>query len=261
MSRRPIVAANWKMNKTPRETASFLETFFPTLAPDVAAACETVVVPPFTSIPAAAWAVSEAGRSDLGVGAQNLHPEPNGAYTGEVAAAFLSELRVSHVVLGHSERRQYFAETDAFINRKVLAALGAGFVPILCIGETLEERDAGRLEEVCRTQLRGGLAGVDPAQAYRVVIAYEPVWAIGTGRTATPAQAQEAHAFVRGVLLDLFGAETAQRIRIQYGGSMKPDNSAELMAQPDVDGGLIGGASLQPESFLSIVKAAAASVS
>lgn len=257
MSRRPIVAANWKMNKTPAETAEFFSAFLPKFG----ASCgsDAVIVPPFTSIPAAAEALS--GNSVVGLGAQNMHHEANGAFTGEISAGMLTALNVGYVVLGHSERRAIFGETDAFINQKVLVALQTGLTPILCIGETLEERDAGKLEEVCRTQLEGGLANVPAAQQAKIVIAYEPVWAIGTGRTASPEQAQEAHAFVRGVLAELFGAEDAAKVRIQYGGSMKPGNAAELMAQPDVDGGLVGGASLEADSFYEIVAAAAASVS
>ena len=256
-SRRPIVAANWKMNKTRPEAAAFLRSFLPLFGSSCAS--DVVIVPPFTSIPKASEFL--AGHPLVGLGAQNMHHEASGAFTGEIGAPFLAELGVTHVVLGHSERRQYFGESDVFINKKVLATLAAGFTPILCIGETLDERDAGKLETVCRTQLQGGLAGVSPEQATRIVIAYEPVWAIGTGRTASPAQAQEAHAFVRSVLAEVFDGTIAQGIRIQYGGSMKPDNAVELMAQPDVDGGLIGGASLQPESFFAIVSAAAASVS
>jgi triosephosphate isomerase len=255
-TRRPIVAANWKMNKTRPEAAAFLRSFVAMFGSSCAS--DVVIVPPFTSIPKASEFL--AGHPLIGLGAQNLYPESNGAFTGEIGAPFLLELGVTHVVLGHSERRQYFAESDAFINKKVLATLAAGMTPILCIGETLEQRDANQLETVCRTQLQGGLANVGPADAAKVVIAYEPVWAIGTGRTASPAQAQDAHAFVRGVLKELFGTTVADQIRIQYGGSMKADNAAELMAQPDVDGGLVGGASLQPESFFAIVSAAAASV-
>lgn len=252
--RRPILAANWKMNKTPSQTAAFFQGFLPRFGPSCAA--EVVVVPPFTSLPAAAEAL--AGQSLVGLGAQNVHPEPNGAYTGEVSLEFLKELGVRYVVLGHSERRQYFGETDLFINQKVRATLKAGMTPILCIGETLEQRDAGKLTDVCRTQLRGGLAGLAPTEADKVVVAYEPIWAIGTGRTATPAQAQEAHSFVRSVLGEIFGGVGAQHVRIQYGGSMKPENAAELMAQPDVDGGLVGGASLDPDSFYRMVEAVAA---
>lgn len=253
-SRRPIVAANWKMNKTPSQTAAFFQAFLPKFGP--ACAAEVVIIPPFTSLPKASEALS--GNPVVGLGAQNVHHEANGAFTGEVSLEFLKELNVGYVVLGHSERRQYFGETDAFINRKVLATLGAGLTPILCIGETLDQRDAGQLETVCRTQLQGGLAGIGAADAARVVVAYEPIWAIGTGRTATPAQAQEAHAFARSVLVEIFGVSGGGQVRIQYGGSMKPDNAAELMAQPDVDGGLVGGASLDPESFYRIAEAAAA---
>ncbi len=255
-TRRPIVAANWKMNKTPAETEAFLSVFLPKFG----ASCgsDAVIIPPFTSIAAAAGSL--AGSSVVGLGAQNMHPEANGAFTGEVSADFLKALHVGYVVLGHSERRQLFGETDAFINQKVLAALNAGLLPILCIGETLEERDGGQLETVCRTQLEGGLTGVPVERLPEIVIAYEPVWAIGTGRTASPEQAQEAHAFVRSVLANLYDADTATNVRIQYGGSMKPGNAAELMAQPDVDGGLVGGASLEADSFFEIVKSAADSV-
>lgn len=253
-ARRPIVAANWKMNKTPSQTAAFFQSFLPRFGQSCAS--DVVVVPPFTSIPKAAESL--AGHAVVKLGAQNVHPAASGAYTGEVSLDFLKELAVTYVVLGHSERRQYFGETDAFINQKVLATLKAGLTPILCIGETLEQRDAGQLETVCRTQLKGGLASLASGDAAKIVVAYEPVWAIGTGRTATPAQAQEAHAFVRSVLVEVFGAEGAQQVRIQYGGSMKADNAAELMAQPDVDGGLVGGAALDPDSFFRIVEAAAA---
>lgn len=256
MSRRPIVAANWKMNKTPAETTEFFNAFLPKFGDSCGS--DAVIIPPFVDISAAAEALS--GNSVVGLGAQNMHNEANGAFTGEVSAGMLNALNVGYVVLGHSERRAIFGETDAFINQKVLAALEAGLTPILCIGETLEERDAGKLEEVCRTQLEGGLANVPADQQAKIVIAYEPVWAIGTGRTATPEQAQEAHAFVRSVLGELFGDNAAQ-VRIQYGGSMKPGNAAELMSQPDVDGGLVGGASLEADSFYEIVAAAEASVS
>ncbi len=254
--RRPIVAANWKMNKTPAQTQEFLQGFLPKFGS--ACGSDAVIIPPFTSIPAGAQLL--AGNSLVGLGAQNMHPESSGAFTGEVSAEFLRQLDVGYVVLGHSERRQLFGETDAFINQKVLAAFNAGLTPILCIGETLQERDAGQLESVCRTQLEGGLANVPADRISGVVIAYEPVWAIGTGRTATPEQAQDAHAFVRSVLANLYGADRAAEVRIQYGGSMKPGNAAELMAQPDVDGGLVGGASLEAGSFFEIVAAAAASV-
>lgn len=256
-NRRPIVAANWKMNKTPAETTEFFNAFLPKFGDSCAS--DAVIVPPFTGIPAAAEALS--GNSVVGLGAQNMHNETSGAFTGEISAAFLNALNVGYVILGHSERRAIFGETDDFINAKVLAALEAGLTPILCIGETLDERKSGKLEEVCRTQLEGGLANVPADQRTKIVIAYEPVWAIGTGEVATPDQAQEAHAFSRSVIGEVFGADCAAAIRIQYGGSMKPGNAAELMAQPDVDGGLVGGASLDPDSFFEIVTAAADSVS
>tara|TARA_R110002096_G_scaffold54517_17_gene140637 strand:+ start:10155 stop:10892 length:738 start_codon:yes stop_codon:yes gene_type:complete len=244
------------MNKTPAQTEEFLSAFLPKFGNSCGS--DAVIVPPFTSIPAAAQAL--AGNTVVGLGAQNMHNEANGAYTGEVSAEFLNALNVQYVVLGHSERRQIFGETDAFINQKVHTALGANLIPILCIGETLEERDAGKLEAVCQTQIEGGLAGVAADKVGDIVIAYEPVWAIGTGRTATPEQAQEAHAFVRSVVATTFGADAAAKVRIQYGGSMKPGNAAELMAQPDVDGGLVGGASLEADSFFEIVSAAEQSV-
>lgn len=254
--RRPIVAANWKMNKTPAEACDFLKSFLTLFGGSYAS--DVVIVPPFTSIPHS-WELVK-GNPVVTLGAQNMHPKTDGAFTGEVSPLFLKALGVSWVVLGHSERRAIFGETDAFINQKVVSALANGLKPILCIGETLDERDAGKLQEVVSTQLKGGLAGISAAQMPDVVLAYEPVWAIGTGRTATPEQAQEAHAFVRSVLGEMFGAGTADLVRIQYGGSMKPDNAVALMAQPDVDGGLIGGASLKPDSFFDIVKAAADSV-
>jgi len=252
MTRKPIIAANWKMNKTPSETGDFFEAFLP-LFPE-AVAVDIVVAPPFVSIPAAA---SEAGGSEaVSLAAQNMSHEASGAFTGEVSAAMLNELGVAYVILGHSERRTLYGEDDAVINRKVHAALAAGLCPILCIGESLEERDAGRLESVLTGQLEGSLAGIDAAQLAGIVLAYEPVWAIGTGRTASPEQAQEAHAYVRSVLARLFGDEAAAAVRIQYGGSAKPDNAGELIAQPDIDGFLVGGASLDPESFAAIVRSA-----
>jgi len=256
-SRRPIVAANWKMNMTPSETATFLEAFLAKFGPTCGS--DVVIIPPFTSLPKAAEYLN--GNPNVALGAQNMHFEASGAFTGEVSAAFLNEIGVEYVVLGHSERRQIFGETDEIINKKVLAALEAKLRPILCIGETLEERDGGKLEEVVNTQLTGGLANVPDIEMAQLVIAYEPVWAIGTGRTASPEQAQEAQAYVRNVLTSIYNEHTAAAVRIQYGGSMKPGNAPELMAQEDVDGGLVGGASLEPDSFYGIVEAAAASIS
>lgn len=251
--RKPIVAANWKMNNPPAETDKFLRAFLRLLP----AKCpvQVVIVPPFVSLAAAQNAML-GSRSDVAeLGAQNMSQHPSGAYTGEISAMMLKECGVRHVVLGHSERRAMYGETNAIVNAKVLAALEARMHPILCIGETLEERDAGKINEVLETQLRESLAEVGSHRMLNIVIAYEPVWAIGTGRTASPEQAQEAHAFIRGVLGNIFDADTASKIRIQYGGSVKPNNMAELIAQPDVDGALVGGASLESGSFYEIVKA------
>jgi triosephosphate isomerase len=193
--------------------------------------------------------------SAVAVGAQNAHWEPSGAYTGEVAVDMLKALGCAYVILGHSERRAYFAESDEIVNRKVKAVLAAGLTPIVCVGETLEQREAEQTNDVVRTQVTGSLADLG-ADLEKVVIAYEPVWAIGTGRTASPEQAQEVHAFIRGVLAEMASGDVAQAIRIQYGGSMKPSNATELLAQPDIDGGLIGGAALEAGSFVEIVRAA-----
>lgn len=252
MSRKPIIAANWKMNVGPAEAAAFIKEFLP-LVKDVNGACDIVIVPPFVSLPA----VSEGlkGNTSVGLGAQTVSEYNNGAYTGETSASMLKELSAGYVVLGHSERRQYFGETDEIINTKVKKALSEGLIPLFCIGETLEERDGGKLESVLERQVVKGMEGLSNEDASTTVIAYEPVWAIGTGRTATAEQAQEAHAFIRSVLLKTFGQEVADKVRIQYGGSVKPGNTAELMAQPDIDGALVGGASLEPVSFSQIVLA------
>ena len=250
--RKPIVAANWKMHKTPSETVDFLRDF--AVLARTEDRVDIVVAPPYVSLAAAAGALTQ--HDSIKLAAQNMHHEPSGAFTGEISPLMLREMLISYVILGHSERRSLFGETDAVINRKVLAAHHYHLRPILCVGETLPERDAGRLEEVLTTQLRGGLAGVPAEHAVNTVLAYEPVWAIGTGRTATAAQAQEAHAFIRSVLAALYDAETARRVRIQYGGSVKPGNMAELAEQPDVDGALVGGASLESGSFWEICRAA-----
>lgn len=214
---------------------------------------EVVLCPPFTALESVAGILKD---SSVLLGAQNMHPAAGGAYTGEVSAQMLRYFHVSHVILGHSERREYFAESDAFINEKVLGALRNDLKPILCVGETLEQRERGDTLGVVDAQVRGGLRQVTSEEAESLVIAYEPVWAIGTGKTATPQMAQEVHASIRGILADLFGSGPAEKIRIQYGGSMKPGNAGELLLQPDIDGGLIGGASLQVESFNGIVEAA-----
>ena len=215
---------------------------------------DVVIVPPFTAIAKVTEAVGNA--QNVKVGAQNMYWEKNGAFTGEISAALLRDLFVHFVVLGHSERRTLFGETDEMVNRKVRAAHDAKLRPIVCVGETLEQRDKGNVEKVLSTQLRGSLAGLSPKELQETVIAYEPVWAIGTGRNATPAQAQEAHAFIRSTLREMADDATAERVRIQYGGSVKPENARELMSQPDIDGALVGGASLDARSFAQIVKAA-----
>lgn len=249
MTRKVIVAGNWKMNKTAAEGAALIQALKP-LAADVTAA-EVVVCPPFTTL----GAVVEACRgSNIKVGAQNIHWAESGAFTGEISGAMLREAGVEYVIIGHSERRQYFGETDATVNARLMAALKAGLKPIVCIGETLEERESGRTEAVLGTQLAEGLKGIDAATAATLVLAYEPVWAIGTGKTATPEMAQETHAFIRRTLKALFGAAAADAVRIQYGGSMKPDNAEALVGQADIDGGLIGGAALKADSFAALVK-------
>ena len=248
--RRKIVAGNWKMNKTPAEAKVLAKEIADALG---SAPCpvEVVVCPPFIDLPAVTETLA---GTQIGVGAQNMHDQPKGAFTGEVAANMLQEVGVKYVILGHSERRTYFADTDATVNAKTKAALAAGFTPIVCVGETLEQREAGKTADVVAGQVRGSLADLG-ADLSKVVIAYEPVWAIGTGKTATPAQAQEVHALIRRTLAEMSDGATANAIRIQYGGSMKPENAAELMAEPDIDGGLIGGAALKADSFLAIVKA------
>jgi len=237
---------------TVSETESFLEDF--RLDVEDVNGVEIVIAPPFTAI--AKMSELLGGSQKIRLGAQNMYFEASGAYTGEISAAMLRELFVRHVILGHSERRQIFGETDALINKKVHAALASELKPILCVGETLEERDSGQEKLVLETQLKGSLAGVSAEQMLDVVVAYEPVWAIGTGRNASPEQAQEAHAHVRSVLASLTNAETADKVRIQYGGSVKPANAAVLLGQPDIDGALVGGAALESRSFSEIVKAA-----
>ncbi|MGZ4481518.1 MAG: triose-phosphate isomerase [Gaiellales bacterium] len=241
MSRRPFIAGNWKMHKTASETGPFLRRLMPRLPGRV----DVAVCVPFTSL---APAVDAARGGALKVYAQNMHQAPQGAFTGEVSAAMLLDLGVDGVLLGHSERRQYFNETDRALGEKVDAALDAGLEVILAVGETEQERESGATNDVLARQVT---LACDPVRGRSITIAYEPVWAIGTGRTATPQMAQDAHAFIRSLL------PNGRDIRIQYGGSMKPDNAAELLAQPDVDGGLIGGACLEVESFVAILEAAA----
>jgi triosephosphate isomerase (TIM) len=246
--RTPYIAANWKMHKTIAEAAEFVDALLPRIA---ATQHDVVICPSFLAL---SEVIERSRGSAVRVAAQNMHEEESGAFTGEVSAPMLVELDVDAVVLGHSERRQYFAETDEALARKVPAALAAGLEPILCIGESEEARDAGQTKGVLERQLQADLAKVEPARLPEVVIAYEPIWAIGTGRTATPEQAQETIAFIRDMLRERGGA--GDSVRILYGGSVKPSNAAELMAQPDIDGALVGGASLDPEDFAAIVEAA-----
>lgn len=253
MHRKKLIAGNWKMNKTAPDAVALASEIVQEAGRrnDV----DIVVCPPFTALEGAARALD---GSLVKLGAQNLHPEPSGAFTGEVSAPMLRALFVTHVIVGHSERRTLFGETDAFVNRKILTALRHQLRPILCVGETLAERDAGATLKVVQVQVERGLEGVAKDQAPSIVLAYEPVWAIGTGRVATAEQAQEVHGFIRGLLVKLFTEPVAEKVRILYGGSMKPANAPELLRQKDVDGGLIGGASLEARSFLELVQAAAA---
>ncbi len=250
MSRKVIIAGNWKMNMTAAEGKVLVEDLKKLVADVPASKVDIVVCPPFTTIAAAAEAVK---GSNVRLGAQNIHWAANGAFTGEISAAMLKELGVEYVIIGHSERRQYFGETDATVNQRLKAALAAGIIPIVCVGELLEEREGGHTEKVLFTQLEGGLAGISKEDMAKVVIAYEPVWAIGTGKTATPELAEETHNFIRVTLNDMFGKEIGEGVRIQYGGSMKADNAKELVAQRNIDGGLIGGAALKADSFSALI--------
>ena len=244
----PLIAGNWKMFKTVHEAVAFAKEF-KSIVKDVVAV-DIVVAPPFTAV----HAVAEALRaSNVAVAAQDLYWEREGAFTGEVSAAMVRESGAEYVIVGHSERRRFFGETDVTVNRKIGAALAADLTPIVCIGETLEEREAGSTLAVLDRQLKDGLDAISPDQIVELVIAYEPVWAIGTGRTATTAQAQEAHGHIRSRLRQWFGASAAERCRILYGGSVKPDNIIELVRETDVDGALVGGASLDVRSFGEIV--------
>ena len=246
--RRPLIAGNWKMFKTVQEAFVFAKELRP-LVKDIADV-EIVVGPPFLAVHTVAEALRNA---NVGVAAQDLYWEREGAFTGEVSAAMIKEAGAEYVIIGHSERRRLFAETDATVNRKLTAAIGAGLCPIVCIGETLEEREGQETLAILDRQIKFGLDAITAEQVAELVIAYEPVWAIGTGKTATAAQAQEAHAHIRARLRQWFGADAAERCHVLYGGSVKPDNIAELMREPDVDGALVGGASLDVRSFADIV--------
>jgi triosephosphate isomerase (TIM) len=247
--RTKLIAANWKMNKTPDETLAFFREFLPLVAGHTRD--EIVVCPPYTD---AAAAIEAAAGSGIAIGVQNVHWKADGAYTGEISAPMLLCLGVTHVIVGHSERRQYFGETDDTVNLRLKTALEAGLTPICCVGEVLEEREAGITEDVLRRQCVRAFHAVSVKKAAKLVVAYEPVWAIGTGKTATPELAAEAHSVIRSEATEVFGEEFAAKLRILYGGSVKPDNASTLMAQEEIDGALVGGASLDPKSFAGIVK-------
>lgn len=248
MARTPIIAGNWKMHCTRAEAEDLARGVVSAVAST--SGVEVVLCPPFTSLNRVAQSIA---GSRVKLGAQNCHFEEKGAFTGEISVPMLKDVGVEYVIIGHSERRQYFAETDAAINRKAQTLFAYGLTPIICVGETLEEREAGRTADVVSAQVRGCLAGLPADKVAASVVAYEPVWAIGTGRTATKEQAQEVHALIRQLVAQLFTADVAASLRIQYGGSVKPDNAAELMSQPDIDGALVGGAALKADSFAGIV--------
>jgi triosephosphate isomerase len=247
--RKKLIAANWKMYKTPDQTREFFREFLPMVSGHDRD--EIVVCPPDIDLPAA---LESANGSNLSIGAQNVHWKAEGAFTGETSAPMLLALGVTHVIVGHSERRQYFCETDDTVNLRLKAALEAGLTPICCVGEVLEEREAGSTDDVLRRQCVRAFHAVSSKKASKLVVAYEPVWAIGTGKTATPEMAAEAHAVIRREAAEIFGEEFASRLRILYGGSVKPENASALMAQEEIDGALVGGASLHPKSFAAIVK-------
>ena len=249
--RKTIIAGNWKMNKTLSETKAFAEELKPQLGKHKW--CEVVLCVPYVNIPAAVRLFKD---TRVAIGAENLHFENSGAFTGEVSADMLKEVGVKYVIIGHSERREYYNETDFTVNKKVKAALAAGLHPIICVGESLEQRELGVTSELISYQVKCALAGLDAVQVRKIVIAYEPLWAIGTGKTATAEQAGEVCQTIRAIVRKEFGARVARAVTIQYGGSMNAKNAAELLAQPDVDGGLIGGASLKPADFLQIIAAA-----
>jgi triosephosphate isomerase len=242
------MAANWKMYKIPDQTREFFRNFLPLVSAHTRH--EIVVCPPFLDLPAALAATQ---GSNVAIGGQNAHWKEEGAFTGETSAAQLLALGVTHVILGHSERRQYFGETDDTVNLRLKTALEAGLIPICCVGEVLEEREAGLTDDVLRRQCVRAFHAVSAKKAAKLIVAYEPVWAIGTGRTATPELAAEAHAVIRSEATEIFGEEFAGKLRILYGGSVKPDNAAALMSQEEIDGALVGGASLDPKSFAAIV--------
>lgn len=248
--RTPIIAGNWKMFKTVSEAEAFVQAVKGKAEVD---GVESVICAPYTNLPALVQAVK---GTTLKVGAQNMHWEENGAYTGEISGVMLKDLGVDYVIIGHSERRAYFAETDETVNKKVAAAFKHGLLPIVCVGESLEERESGKTKDVCRVQTEAALQGLSAEQVAQTVIAYEPIWAIGTGKTSTAADANEVIGYIRERVSALFGAEAAGKVRIQYGGSVKPGNIAEFMGESDIDGALVGGASLEPASYIQLVEGA-----
>ena len=249
MSRKALIAANWKMYKTPAEAKAFVDAFLPLVKDH--SRDEIALFPSPVLLPTV---IEAAKGSNVSIGAQNIHFAAEGAYTGETSIGQLKAIGGTHTLIGHSERRQYFAETDEIVNKKLKAALEAGIVPVVCIGEVLAERESGKTADVLTTQLEGALAGITAEAAKPIVIAYEPVWAIGTGKTATPEMAEETHQVVRSVVEKLLGAEVAANIRILYGGSVKPENASSLLNQPNIDGALVGGASLKADSFAKIAQ-------
>ncbi len=248
MARKKLIAANWKMYKTPSEAKAFVEAFIPLVAGHTRD--EIALFPSPVLLPTV---IDAAKGSNIAIGAQNIHFVEEGAYTGETSVGQLIAVGGTHTLIGHSERRQYFAETDAIVNKKLHTALKHGIVPIVCIGEVLEEREAGKTEEVLKTQVTGAFAGITAETAAPIVIAYEPVWAIGTGKTATPEMAADAHRIIRNEVAKILGPDVAGKMRILYGGSVKPDNATALLGQAEIDGALVGGASLKPDSFQAIV--------
>lgn len=247
--RKPLIAGNWKMYKTIAEALEFAQAFRPLVV--ASTHCEIVIAPPFTAIKSVA---ARLDGSNIDIAAQDVAAEPGpGAFTGEVSASMIKDAGARWAIIGHSERRQFYGETDDSVNAKIRATIGAGLAPILCVGERLEDRDAGRANQVVEAQLSGGMRNLTASEASRIILAYEPVWAIGTGRTATPETAQQMHAFIRSVIRMMFGEGVADGTRVLYGGSVKPDNIGSLMSQLDIDGALVGGASLEAESFAGIV--------
>lgn len=250
--RRKVIAGNWKMHKDLSESQNLISKLINELGKEDVN-CDIIICPPFTSLSEAAGLVK---NTKIKLGAQNMHFEDKGAFTGEVSAAMLKSVGCEYVILGHSERRAIFSESDEIINKKIKKALGSGLKPIFCIGETLHQRESGIMNDVLKRQVTEGLQYISKGEMEKVIIAYEPVWAIGTGVTATPQQAQEVHVYVRQLINNIFGEDTAEKLIIQYGGSVKPDNAGELLSQSDIDGALVGGACLEADSFLKIIKSA-----